>query len=84
MTSYWDQWQRERQEVAEQNGLANTYAEAVAAVLVAMLRELKKYAPETDGDSLRDKVDAVMEEWGADPIAQMFAGHVLDTMVKED
>ena len=35
MTSYWDQWQKERQEVAEQNGLANTFVEANTVVLTA-------------------------------------------------
>ena len=30
--TYWDQWQKERQEVAEQNGLSNTYVEANTVV----------------------------------------------------
>ncbi len=30
------------------------------------------------------RMDALMEEWGTNPIAQVFAGQVLDTMAKED
>ena len=70
--------------MAQQNGLAHDYAEATAAVIVAMWRALKTHEPEMDGDALRDRVDAVMEEWGTNPIAQMFASHVLQTMIKED
>ena len=87
MTSYWDQWQKERQEVAEQNGLANTFVEANTVVLTALFRALLKYAPETTTDSVYELTLPVMEERGTnDPITGMFVGHVLNLMVndKED
>ena len=84
MTSYWDQWQKERQEVAEQNGLANTFVEANTVVITTLFRALLKYAPETTTDSVYELAQPVMEERGTnDPITGMFVGHVLNLMVEE-
>ena len=84
MTSYWDQWQKERQEVAEQNGLANTFVEANTVVLTALFRALKAHAPETTIDSVYELTLPVIEERGTnDPITGMFVGHVLNLMTED-
>ncbi|MYA51316.1 MAG: hypothetical protein F4045_08790 [Chloroflexi bacterium] len=84
MTSYWDQWQKERQEVAERNGFADDFVEANTVVLTAMFRALLKYAPETTTDSVYELALPVMEERGTNnPIVGMFVGHVLNLMIED-
>ena len=83
MTSYWDRWLREQHAPEESHNFSNDYAEATMVVFTTMLRALRVYASDADGDSLWEAAQAVMDERETNPIAQMFVGHILNLMVKE-
>ncbi len=82
--TYWEQWQKERQEGAQQNGLANTFVEANTIVIITLFRALKAHAPATTVDSVYELTLPVMGERGTNnPIVGMFVGHVLNLMIDD-